>query len=112
MASCYAAALGNTTESDPQRRYCYWVATAAITLIGKPGCHLCDLARETIDAVVQQLASEASTSAITVEEVSILDDAALLERFAEEIPVVLINGQVHNIWRVDPVRLRAALLEV
>jgi glutaredoxin len=88
------------------------VSTAAITLIGKPGCHLCDAARETICAVVGQLESEASAPAITVEELSIFDDAALLDRYADEIPVVLINGRVHNIWRVDPERLRAALLEV
>ena len=85
---------------------------AAITLIGKPGCHLCDVARETIDTVVKQLESEASAPDITFEELSIFDDAALLAQYADEIPVVLINGRVHNIWRVDPDRLRAALLEV
>lgn len=88
------------------------MSTAAITLIGKPGCHLCDAARETIDAVVQQLESEASAPDLSVEELSILDDPALLDRYVDEIPVVLINGRVHNIWRVDPARLRAALLEV
>ena len=82
-----------------------------ITLIGKPGCHLCDAARETVTAVVQQLDSEVSAPTITVAELSILDDAALFDRYADEIPVVLINGHVHNIWRVDPARLRAALLE-
>nr|WP_231368703.1 glutaredoxin family protein [Frigoribacterium sp. CG_9.8] len=95
-----------------QRRYCCQVSTAIITLIGKPGCHLCDAARETITAVVQQLDSEASAPTVTVEELSILEDAALLDRYADEIPVVLINGRVHNIWRVDPARLRAALMEV
>lgn len=80
-----------------------------ITLIGKPGCHLCDAARETIVSVVERL--EASAPSVTVEELSILDDPALLERYADEIPVVLINGRVHNIWRVEPDRLRAALLE-
>ena len=40
------------------------------------------------------------------------DDPALADRYAEEIPVLLLNGRVHNIWRVDPTRLRAALLEV
>ncbi len=94
-----------------QRRYCWFVSTAAITLIGKPGCHLCDAARETIGAVVKQLESEASARTITVEELSILDDISLLDRYADEIPVVLINGRVHNIWRIDPARLRAALLE-
>ena len=44
------------------------------------------------------------------DERSILDDAALAERFAEEIPVLLIDGEVHNYWRIDPVRLKTALL--
>ena len=86
--------------------------TVTITLIGKPGCHLCDAARETITAVVRQLDSEASAPIITVEELSIVDDAALLDRYADEIPVVLVNGRVHNIWHVDAARLRAALVEV
>ena len=87
------------------------MSTAAITLIGKPGCHLCDAARETIDIVVKQLQSETSAHAITVDELSIFDDPVLLDRYADEIPVVLINGRVHTIWRVDADRLRAALLE-
>lgn len=88
------------------------MSTARITLIGKPGCHLCDVARDTITAVVGELAPEASAPAISVEELSILDDPTLLQRYVDEIPVVLINGRVHNIWRIDPERLRAALLEV
>lgn len=46
---------------------------------------------------------------VVLQERSILDDAALLDAYAEEIPVVLINDRVHTIWRVDPDRLRAAL---
>ena len=88
------------------------MSTTVITLIGKPGCHLCADARETIKAVVEQLVLEASARSITIEELSILDNPALLDRYADEIPVVLINGRVHNIWRVVPDRLRAALLEV
>ena len=41
----------------------------------------------------------------------ILDDPALNERYWDEIPVVLVNGRVHTIWRVDPVRLTRALEE-
>jgi hypothetical protein len=48
---------------------------------------------------------------VVFEERSILDDAELHKRFGEEIPVVLVNNTVHNIWRVDPVRLRATLTE-
>ena len=45
-------------------------------------------------------------------EKSILDDEELHERYVEDIPVVLINGKVHNYWRIDPTRLRSALKEV
>ena len=75
---------------------------ARITLIGKPGCHLCDDAR----AVVERVASDTGT---TWNEVSILDDAALAKEYAEQIPVVLVDGEQHTFWRVDERRLRAAL---
>lgn len=88
------------------------MTTAALTLIGKPGCHLCDDAREVVGRVVAELDGVASAPDITVTEVSILDDAALNETYAEEIPVLLLNGRVHNIWRVDAARLRSAILEV
>jgi len=79
------------------------VPSPSLTLIGKPGCHLCDDARSVITAVV------ADFDGVTVSELSILDDAALFDRYAEEIPVLLIDGAVHNIWRIDPARLRGAL---
>lgn len=82
--------------------------TVSLTLIGKPGCHLCDNAREVIASVVADLGSAAS---VELDEKSILDDADLHEKYVEEIPVVLINGRVHNIYRVDPARLKNALLE-
>jgi hypothetical protein len=84
------------------------MSSVAVTLIGKPGCHLCDAARDVVTSVVAELAGEAS---VTVDELSIFDDPDLLARYEDEIPVVLIDGRVHNIWRVDPSRLRSALLE-
>lgn len=82
--------------------------TVALTLLGKPDCHLCDDARIVVAAVVGQLGDEAS---VTVEEKSILDDPELNERHWDEIPVVFVNGAVHTIWRVDPARLRTAIEE-
>jgi hypothetical protein len=81
------------------------------TLIGKPGCHLCDDAREVVGSVVADLTGDASAPSVTVEEVSILDDAELHEKYVEEIPVLLLDGRVHNIWRVDATRLRQAILQ-
>ena len=74
-----------------------------VLLLGKPGCHLCDDAREIVTGVLAEF------PAATFAEKSILDDPALLDAYAEEIPVVLIDGRVHTIWRVDPARLRKAL---
>lgn len=81
-----------------------------LTLIGKPGCHLCDDAREVVQAVMTEVNAADAAPRLSLEERSILDDAALAERYAEEIPVLLIDGEVHDYWRVDPVRLKTALL--
>ncbi|MGO2658460.1 glutaredoxin family protein [Mycetocola reblochoni] len=81
--------------------------STSVTLIGKPGCHLCDDARDVIDGVV----AARPDLDVTVAERSILDDPALHERYWEEIPVVLIDGEVHNYWRIDPDRLERALTE-
>ena len=76
--------------------------TTRITLIGKPGCHLCDEAREVVAAVAAEVG-------VGWEERSILDDPALQERYAEQIPVTLVDGRPHDFWRVSADRLRAAL---
>ena len=81
--------------------------STTLTLISKPDCHLCDDARAVIDEVTAQLGDQAPER----EELSILGDPALFDRYWEEIPVVLINGKVHNYWRIDPVRLTRALKE-
>lgn len=75
---------------------------ARITLIGKPGCHLCDDARVVIERVAQDVGAD-------WEELSILDDPALAEKYWEQIPVTLVDGEQHDFWRVDETRLRDAL---
>ena len=78
-----------------------------LTLIGKPDCHLCDDARAVVDSVVAELGDEAP---VTLEELSILEDAQLNDKYWDEIPVLLIEGRVHGIWRFDAARLRSAIL--
>jgi glutaredoxin len=85
------------------------VTQIQLTFVGKPDCHLCEAAREVVDGVVADLGSQA---AVEIEELSILEHPDLYEKYVEEIPVVLLNGKVHNIWRIDPVRLKAAILEI
>ena len=74
-----------------------------VTLIGKPGCHLCDEARAVVESVVNEC------EGVGMLEKSILDDPELYDRYWDEIPVVLIDGAVHTIYRVDEARLRSAL---
>ena len=73
-----------------------------VTLYGKPGCHLCDDAR----AVVERVCADLGES---YEEISILGDPDLVERFGEEIPVTFVDGRQISFWRIDEDRLRAAL---
>ncbi|WP_431802908.1 glutaredoxin family protein [Microbacterium sp. bgisy203] len=77
-----------------------------LTLISKPDCHLCEVAREIVDTVVAEIDDEGE---VEVEELSILDDPALYATWWEKIPVVLIDGRLHAHWRVDAARLRTAL---
>ncbi|SEO15767.1 glutaredoxin family protein [Actinacidiphila rubida] len=73
-----------------------------VTLIAKPGCHLCDDAR----AVIGKVAAETGAA---VTEQDITQDAELYDRYWEQIPVVLVDGEQHTFWRVDEKRLRSAL---
>ncbi|MEV4556701.1 glutaredoxin family protein [Kitasatospora sp. NPDC049285] len=77
-------------------------ADSTVTLIGKPGCHLCDEARAVIVRVTGELGA-------AFEEKDILQDAELYEKYWEQIPVTLIDGRQHDFWRVDETRLRTAL---
>ncbi len=73
-----------------------------ITLVSRPGCHLCDDAR----LVIEKVAAE---QGVGWRELSIDDDPELRARFAEQIPVTLVDGVQHDFFRVSPDRLTAAL---
>ncbi|MBB1252393.1 glutaredoxin family protein [Streptomyces alkaliterrae] len=73
-----------------------------VTLIGKPGCHLCDDAREIIRRVCEETGA-------AWEEKDINQDPELYQKYWEQIPVTLVDGAQHDFWRVDPERLRKAL---
>ena len=78
------------------------MSTHTVTLLGKPGCHLCEDARAVVAEVCAELGVE-------WEELDITTDDELYTRWWEQIPVTLIDGKQHDFWRVDPDRLRAAL---
>jgi hypothetical protein len=85
--------------------------TVALTLIGKPDCHLCDDARDVVGRVLAEVGARDGSPDVTLQELSIAEDDALRERYWEMIPVVLIDGRQHCYWRVDAERLTNAILE-
>ncbi|GAA4170973.1 glutaredoxin family protein [Gryllotalpicola koreensis] len=82
-----------------------------VTLYTKPGCHLCDDARDIVDDVVGRVQASDHLD-VAVDELDILADPALQTRYGEEIPVVLIDGKMHTYWRVDAARFEKALKEL
>ena len=82
-----------------------------LTLIGKPGCHLCEDAEIVLAQVIHEFEKAHAARGIEVglERINILEDAAMALKHSEEIPVLQINGKTHGYWHIDPVRLRAAL---
>jgi glutaredoxin len=74
-----------------------------LVLVSKPGCHLCDDAREIILDVLKDFPD------VSFEEKNMSDDQELIDAYSEEIPVVLIDGKQHSFWRVDSERLSEAL---
>ena len=80
-----------------------------LTLISKPGCHLCEDAELAIERVVTPFLAANPSASIEMKKLNILDDAELAARYSEEIPVLLINGKVHNYWRIDEERFATAL---
>ncbi|WP_061961073.1 glutaredoxin family protein [Demequina flava] len=75
---------------------------ARVILYSRPGCHLCDEARETIAAVCGKRRT-------TWEEVDISADAALTSQYGEQIPVVTVDGETVGFWRIGADRLTRAL---
>ena len=73
-----------------------------VLIIGRPGCHLC----EEVERVVEQVCGQRG---IGYRVVSIEDDPVLADRYAEYIPVTMVDGQQHDFYRVDPERLAAVL---
>ncbi|MFJ4783476.1 glutaredoxin family protein [Streptomyces sp. NPDC001002] len=83
-------------KADPGDRF--------VTLVRKPGCHLCDDAQVVVEKVCGDLG-------VPWEAKSIEADPELHDQYWEQIPVVLIDGAQHTFWRVNEERLRKALTE-
>ncbi len=74
----------------------------AVVIYGRPGCHLCEEAREVLERVRRQVP-------FALEERDIERDEDLLRRYLERIPVVTVDGEEAFDFFVEEADLRARL---
>jgi glutaredoxin len=69
-----------------------------VTLITRVNCHLCDVAKESLQRVAAQ-------TGMAWEERDVDADPALLDEYSDLVPVILLDGKTHGYWRVEEDRL-------
>jgi hypothetical protein len=74
-----------------------------VVVLTRQGCHLCEEAIAHVSAVCRE-----TGDAYAVIDVD--SDPELQRRYTDQVPVTFVDGAQHDFWRVDPVRLKAALL--
>ena len=78
------------------------MANPDVVLLTKADCHLCAAARAAVERVTSRLG-------LGWTEQSIDTDPTLHEQYAEEIPVVFVDGIQRDFWKIDEVRLERVL---
>ncbi len=73
-----------------------------VTVYSRHGCHLCESAVNTLQGLRPELDFE-------IEIIYIDGNPELEKLYGEQIPVIHIDGEHHDFWRVDPERFRSSL---
>jgi glutaredoxin len=73
-----------------------------VTVYSRHGCHLCESAENTLNTLAKDLE-------FSVEILYIDGDAELEKLYGTEVPVIHINGEHHDFYRVDPIRFKTSL---
>jgi glutaredoxin len=79
------------------------LSKAHVIVYSRPGCHLCDEAKEAI-----KLAG--CDEAFELEEINIQTSRELLMKYQFDIPVIMIDGEEAFRHRVDTERFRELML--
>jgi glutaredoxin len=74
----------------------------SVVVYTKPGCHLCDDACTAVARI-------AADVGVAWEALDITTDDELMKQWAEYVPVIVVDGTVHDWFRVREDRLRQAL---
>ena len=73
-----------------------------ITVYSRQRCHLCDVALELLVSMKDELD-------FTINKIYIDGEMKLEKLYGEQVPVIHIDGEHHDFWRVDPERFRFSL---
>ena len=73
-----------------------------VSVYSRQNCHLCDVAFETLTALQGELDFDLT-------KVFIDGDLELERKYGEQVPVIFIDSEQHDFWRVDPERFRSSL---
>ena len=73
-----------------------------VTVYSRHGCHLCEDAVNTLETMREELAFE-------IEIIYIDGNSELEKLYGNEVPVIHIDGEHHDFYRIDPERFRTSL---
>jgi glutaredoxin len=73
-----------------------------ITIYSRRGCHLCEVAESTLSQMKQELDFD-------IDVVLIDGDQELEKLYGHEVPVIHIDGEHHDFYKVDPERFKSSL---
>ncbi len=73
-----------------------------ITIYSRRGCHLCEVAESTLTQMKQELDFD-------IDVVLIDGDQELEKLYGHEVPVIHIDGEHHDFYKVDPERFKSSL---
>ena len=73
-----------------------------VTVYSRKGCHLCDDAYTTLQSMQAELNFE-------IEVIDIDQNQELVNLYSDQVPVIHIDGQHHDFYKVDPERFRSSL---
>lgn len=85
----------------PKQGYREFMSGRVQVLI-REGCHLCEDALGVVADVCDDVGEP-------FQVVDVDSDPSLRERFSDEVPVVLVDGEVVGFWRISPEAVRDAL---
>lgn len=73
-----------------------------VTVYSRHGCHLCEDAIATLESMREELA-------FTIDVIYIDGNPELEKLYGNEVPVIHINSEHHDFYKVDPERFRSSL---